>query len=156
MYVRDLVAGTTELESVASDGTLGNSSSTGVGISADGRWVSFSSFANNLVPGDTNDSFDVFLHDRQTGDTQLISQNSDEQLGDQSSFSSNVSADGRSVVFYSNATNLIPDDTQRAQRRVRAGHRRRDDRAGEHRRRRARGRRQHTRAGRPRVHREQP
>lgn len=111
VFVRDLVAGTTELESVASDGTIGNSSSTGVGISADGRWVSFSSFANNLVPGDTNDSFDVFLHDRQTGDTQLISQNSDEQLGDQSSFSSNVSADGRSVVFYSNATNLLPDDT---------------------------------------------
>jgi hypothetical protein len=111
VFVRDLVAGTTELESVASDGTIGNSSSTGVGISADGRWVAFSSFANNLVPGDTNDAFDVFLHDRQTGTTQLISQNSDEQLGDQSSFSSNVSADGRFVVFYSNATNLIADDT---------------------------------------------
>jgi Tol biopolymer transport system component len=111
VFVRDLVAGTTELESVSSDGTIGNSSSTGVGISADGRWVTFSSFANNLVPGDTNDSFDVFLHDRQTGTTQLVSQSSDEVIGDQPSFSSNVSADGRFVAFYSNATNLVTGDT---------------------------------------------
>jgi Tol biopolymer transport system component len=111
VFVRDLVAGTTELVSVDSNGIIGNSSSTATGISGDGRWVAFSSFANNLVPGDTNDSFDVFIHDRVTGSTQLVSQNTDGVIGDAPSSSPAVSGDGRYVAFWSSATNLVPDDT---------------------------------------------
>jgi Ca2+-binding RTX toxin-like protein len=111
VFVRDLVAGTTELVSMDSDGVIGNSSSTSTGISGDGRWVAFGSFANNLVPGDTNDSFDVFVHDRVSGTTQLVSQSTDGVLGDASSSSPTVNGDGRYVVYWSNSTNLVPDDT---------------------------------------------
>lgn len=110
VFVRDLVAGTTERASVTSSGVEGNSSSTAVGISPDGRWVAFSSFASNLVPNDTNDAFDVFLHDRQTGETELVSVSGDEVQGDAQSVSPTVSNDG-DVAFWSNATNLVPDDT---------------------------------------------
>jgi hypothetical protein len=51
--------------SVASDGTLGNDDLYSPSISADGRFVAFHSMASNLVPGDTNDWIDVFVHDRQ-------------------------------------------------------------------------------------------
>jgi hypothetical protein len=73
IFVRDLATGTTERVSVSSTGEQGNSSSTLASISAGGRFVAFSSFASNLVPGDTNDAFDVFIHDRQTGVTERVS-----------------------------------------------------------------------------------
>jgi Tol biopolymer transport system component len=110
-YVRDLVAGTTELVSTSSDGVVGNSSSTFVGISGDGRWVAFSSFANNLVDGDTNDAFDTFIHDRVTGTTQLVSQSTGGVIGDAQSTSPSVSGDGRFVAFWSDADNLVTGDT---------------------------------------------
>jgi Tol biopolymer transport system component len=75
VYVRDLVARTTELVSVSTGGAAANSSSyAGVGpINADGRLVAFFSLGSNLVPGDTNDTFDVFARDRATGTTELVS-----------------------------------------------------------------------------------
>jgi Tol biopolymer transport system component len=111
VFVRDLVAGTTERVSVSSTGEQGNSSSTSASISANGRYVAFSSFANNLVPDDTNDAFDVFLHDRVTGLTERVSVSADEVQGDAMSVSPSVSRSGRFVAFYSDATNLVPDDT---------------------------------------------
>jgi hypothetical protein len=59
-------AGTTTLVSVASDGTQGNDASVEPSISATGRFVAFTSFATNLVSGDTNDTGDIFIHDRQS------------------------------------------------------------------------------------------
>src|SRR5207249_314984 len=76
-FVRDMVAGTTILISVNSSGTgPGNSSSTYVVISANGRYVAFQSFASNLVAGDNNNASDVFVRDLQTGTTTLVSVNS--------------------------------------------------------------------------------
>ena len=65
-------AGTTTRVSVASDGTQGNSFSDNPDISADGRYVVFNSFASNLVSGDTNGYWDVFVRDRQTGTTTRV------------------------------------------------------------------------------------
>ena len=59
--------------SVSSTGEQGNSWSTFPSISADGRYVAFSSYASNLVPNDTNDVPDVFVHNRQTGITERVS-----------------------------------------------------------------------------------
>ena len=111
VFVRDRIAGTTEVVSVSSSGEPANSSSGGSAISPDGRWVAFSSFANNLVPGDANDQFDVFIHDRQTGLTEIVSVNNAGTQGDALSTQPSVSEDGRFVAFWSDATNLVPDDT---------------------------------------------
>jgi archaellum component FlaF (FlaF/FlaG flagellin family) len=111
VFVRDLVAGTTERVSLRTNGTQGNSSTTQTSISANGRWVAFSSFATNLVPGDTNGHFDVFIHDRQTGTTELVSVRSNEAQADAPSTSPSVSRDGELVAFQSTATNLVASDT---------------------------------------------
>jgi archaellum component FlaF (FlaF/FlaG flagellin family) len=111
IFVRDLAAGTTERVSVTSTGVQANSSSTAASISATGRYVVFSSFASNLVPGDTNGSFDSFIHDRQTGVTERVSVSSDEVQGDNTSVTPTVSRNGRFVAFWSIATNLVPGDT---------------------------------------------
>ena len=73
MFVRDRQTGTTTRVSLDSAGNQGNFSSSGPSISADGRYVAFRSFADNLVPGDTNDERDVFVRDRQTGTTTRVS-----------------------------------------------------------------------------------
>ena len=97
--------------SVASDGTQANSGSTVAAISADGRYVAFESLASNLVSGDTNSAFDVFVHDRQTGQTTRVSVAGDGTLGNANSFAPSLSADGRYVAFESAASNLVSDDT---------------------------------------------
>jgi Tol biopolymer transport system component len=61
-YRRDLLTGTTELMSVASDGSQANAPIVGLDISGDGRLVAFDTKANNLVPSDTDDVSDVFVH----------------------------------------------------------------------------------------------
>jgi len=103
--------GITTRVSVASDGTQGNGDSYWTSISADGRYVAFLSWASNLVPGDTNGSKDIFVHDRQTGQTTRVSVASDGTQGDWDSDRPSISADGRYVAFESVATNLVPDDT---------------------------------------------
>jgi Tol biopolymer transport system component len=68
VFVRDLLNGTTERVSLASNGTQGNDYSGGApGFSADGRYMMFESGASNLVPGDTNHRFDIFVRDRLGG-----------------------------------------------------------------------------------------
>jgi len=105
--------GQTTQVSVASDGTPGNANSTFVSksvISADGRYVTFESNANNLVSDDTNGIVDIFVHDRLTGKTNRISVASDGTQGYGYSYYSAISPDGRYVVFESGAENLVPDD----------------------------------------------
>ena len=111
VYVRDRMTGTTERVSVASDGTQGNKESLWPSISADGRYVVFYSNASNLVPWDTNGSYDVFLRDRVTGTTERTSVASDGAEGNKSSSWPAISADGRYVAFQSVATNLVPGDS---------------------------------------------
>jgi Tol biopolymer transport system component len=108
---RAILAGITTRVSVASDGTEGNSNSNTPAISADGRYVSFQSEANNLVPGDTNGAVDIFVHDRQTGQTSRVSLATDGTQGNWHSLFPSISADGRYVAFRSAANNLVPGDT---------------------------------------------
>jgi Tol biopolymer transport system component len=111
IFVHDRQTGETTRVSVATDGTQANSTSYYPSISADGRHVAFWSSASNLVLGDTNNDYDVFLHDRETGDTVRVSVADDGTEGDDMSWDPSVSADGRCVAFDSTATNLVPDDT---------------------------------------------
>jgi Tol biopolymer transport system component len=73
--------------------------------------VAFDSWADNLVSGDTNGTYDVFVHDRQTGDATRVSVASDGMQGNGSSESPAISADGRYVAFQSWASNLVSGDT---------------------------------------------
>jgi len=83
-------------------------------ISADGRFVAFESWASNLVPGDTNQTADVFVHDRRTGATTRVSVDSNGTEGNLDSYlgrTPSISSDGRYVVMSSDASNLVPGDT---------------------------------------------
>ena len=108
LFIRDRQTGTDELVSVDVDGNEGNGSSSGAAISADGRFVAFESSATNLVPGDTNADYDVFVRDRQTGTTERVSVGSTGNEGNGTSSRPAISADGRFVMFQSTATNLVP------------------------------------------------
>jgi subtilisin family serine protease/Tol biopolymer transport system component len=114
VFVRDRVTGTTERASVSSDGAA--ASGNAPAISADGRYVAFASFESYLVPGDTNNAADIFVHDRQTGATERVSVASDgsEAIGGASSSAPAISSDGRLVAFASSASNLVPGDTNNA------------------------------------------
>ena len=111
VFVRDRQTATTERVSVGSWGEQGNDHSDGWSISADGRYVAFSSFATNLVAGDTNNCSDGFIHDRQAGTTERVSVSTDGGEGNDNSWFTSISADGRYVAFESYATNLVPGDT---------------------------------------------
>jgi Tol biopolymer transport system component len=113
VFVRDRHTGTTERVSIGPGGGEGNSLSGiyGRSISADGRYVAFESFATNLVPGDTNGSSDIFVHDRQGGTTERVSVDSAGAQGNSGSGAFSISADGRYVTFDSNASNLVAGDT---------------------------------------------
>jgi Tol biopolymer transport system component len=111
IFVHDRQTGATELVSVSSNGGLGNGRSEWPSISADGRFVEFESLATNLVAVDTNDATDVFVHDRQTGITELVSLSSSGMQGNSDSTGGVISSDGHYVVFNSDATNLVEGDT---------------------------------------------
>jgi Tol biopolymer transport system component len=111
----------TERVSVNSSGEQGNSLSerpegTGRTISANGRYAAFLSHSSNLVPGDTNDTYDVFLRDRLEGETELISVATTGSQGNGISglFGITLTPDGRYVAFESRATSLVPGDTNAA------------------------------------------
>ena len=109
VFVHDRQTGQTTRVSVSSSATEGDNVSYGGPISADGRYVAFDSFATNLVPGDTNGTWDVFLHDRQTATTTRVSLG---QAGAQASGEApSISADGRFLAFFSTASNVVPNDT---------------------------------------------
>jgi Tol biopolymer transport system component len=111
IFLHDQLTGETTRVSVSSYGTQGNGTCSFYSISADGRYIVFDSFSSNLVPGDTNGTSDIFLHDRLTGITTLISVNNNGVQGNDGSLSPSISADGRFVTFWSWATNLVPGDT---------------------------------------------
>lgn len=110
IFIRDLVKQTTVRLSISSAGIEGDKASYWPFISSDGRYVTFTSEADNLVDSDTNDVGDVFLHDTKTGETRLISRAVDGTIGNDLSFWSSISSDGRYLVFMSSATNLVQSD----------------------------------------------
>jgi len=112
VFVHDRATGTTERVSLDSNGNQVNGYSTAPAISADGRFVAFESDAHRLVSGDTNPQ-DVFVRDRATGTTERVSLDSNGNQGNSYSLASAISADGRFVAFLSDASNLVPGDTNR-------------------------------------------
>lgn len=93
---------------VASDGAQPGSGNTlATDVSSDGRYVVFTSDAENLVANDTNSSADVFLRDTRTGTTERVSLGSTGNQGDLGGYGGLVSTDGRYVAFTSDSTNLI-------------------------------------------------
>jgi hypothetical protein len=111
VFVRDRQAGTTERVSVDSSGTQTDGACTTCAISSDGRYVAFASAGTNLVSGDTNGTFDVFLRDRTSATTERVSVSSYGTQGDAASLDPSLSADGNLVAFDSAATNLVAGDT---------------------------------------------
>jgi len=107
-------AGETNRVSISTAGVQANDYGTAPSISADGRFVAFTTDADNLVLGDTNGETDVFLHDRMTGETTRVSVSSLGEQADACSGAASLSSDGRFVVFHSEATNLVPNDTNRS------------------------------------------
>lgn len=111
VFVRDRQTNQTQRVSVSSGGGQANFGSGQPSLSADGRYVAFASLANDLVPGDTNGMMDVFVHDRWTGQTQRISQSMSAGPANGPSTEPMLSADGRHVAYASDASNLVPNDT---------------------------------------------
>ena len=111
IFVRDLSTNTTTRASVDSAGFQGNSDSLLPSISADGRFVAFTSFASNRLPGDTNNRDNIFVRDLSTNTTTRVSVDSAGNQGNSDSNNSAISADGRFVAFQSYASNLVPGDT---------------------------------------------
>jgi cysteine-rich repeat protein len=112
IFVHDRATGTTTRVSVGPGGTQGSGASFGPALSMDGRYVLFESEAPDLVPGDTNDMRDVFLHDRATGMTRRMGRADVQALG--MSFAGALSPDGHAIVFDSVDANLVPADTNNA------------------------------------------
>jgi Tol biopolymer transport system component len=115
VFVRDLQTGTTKLVSAARGGGTGNGASGAPAISAGGRFVSFASQASNLVAGDGNGVGDVFVRDLARGRTERVSIDShgrQQNAAVEAPFQqvSDVSGNGRYVVFDSDATNLVRQD----------------------------------------------
>ena len=100
--------------SKSSGGVQGKYNSIAPSISADGRYVAFQSYADNLVLGDNNFISDIFIHDNLLNLTNRVSINSLGQQAIESSLGStapSISADGRFIAFVSDATNLVAGDT---------------------------------------------
>ncbi len=122
VYVHDNVAGTTTMASVTSTGQAPNGNATFPRITPDGRYVAFASDASNLLPGATTTSSDgettavnqVYVHDNVTGTTTIASVSSAGAVGDTASavaYGPSISDNGQLVAFESDATNLVPGDT---------------------------------------------
>jgi PKD repeat protein len=112
IFVRDLVTSTTSRVSIRSNGNEANASNfASPAIDASGRYVVFYSSANNLVENDNNNAWDVFVHDRESRQTSLVSISANGQQGNASSFIPALSAGGHYVVFGSGAVNLVDDDS---------------------------------------------
>jgi hypothetical protein len=114
VFMLNISTGEIERVSVSSTGSEANGDSYNPDMSDDGRYVSFSSAATNLVPGDTNNMVDIFVRDRILGTTERVSVSSAGIVNNGATDSPEISNDGRFVVFSSAATNLVANDTNSA------------------------------------------
>ena len=110
IYLYNILTHLLEEISVASDGTPANDSSLSPDVSADGKRVVYTSSASNLVADAVSTSANVYLRDRSTGETRLITKGFDGSTSNGDSFHPAISADGEWIAFQSEASNLIPDD----------------------------------------------
>ncbi len=115
IFIRDLTTNTTSRVSISTTGQESNGTSfSSPDIDANGRYIVFYSAADNLVEGDDNAAWDVFLHDRELNETVRVSVNSDGEQANASSFVPAISAGGQYVVFGSGATNLATQDNNQS------------------------------------------
>jgi Tol biopolymer transport system component len=115
VYVHDRQTGQTTRVSVSSKGEEGNDTSQFPSISSDGRYVAFMSNASNLVTNDSNNFWDTFVHDRQTDETTRVSVSSEGVQGNHNSYIASISSNGRMVAFSSDASNLVPGDSNQSE-----------------------------------------
>ncbi|MBL8801983.1 MAG: hypothetical protein JNN27_08315 [Planctomycetes bacterium] len=120
-FVRDRLLGVTERVSVSSSGAQGAHPATFLqpferlqAISADGRFVAFSSLHNNLVPGDTNATYDIFVRDRANGTTERVSLGAGGVQSSGTCWQPAISADGRFVAFGGGGATLVANDFNNA------------------------------------------
>ncbi len=111
IFVYDSVQNLIERISVDDLGAQANAGSFFSDISNNGTLISFSSDASNLVSGDTNNTSDIFVHDRNTGITQKISTGTNGVESNAPSVFNSISSDGRFVAFDSHASNIVSNDT---------------------------------------------
>jgi hypothetical protein len=111
VFVHDLQSSQTSRVSINNSGQQGNQQSSGSRISDDGNFVVFSSFATNLVTGDTNNLPDIFVRDRAAGTTERVSLSSGGAQANDLCIYSDISGDGSRVAFSTAASNLVTGDT---------------------------------------------
>ena len=114
IFLYDDQTGTTTR--ISYDGTTqANGASIEPAINGDGRFTVFTSSASNLVANDANSISDIFLYDKQTSQLEAVSLLPDDTLGanDHSLGMASVSDDGRYIVFYSDATNLVDNNDKK-------------------------------------------
>jgi Tol biopolymer transport system component len=113
VFLRDRARNRTVRVSVGARGVQANGPSAGVTMSADGRWIAYSSGASNLVPADTNRMTDVFLYDRDKRRTTRVSVSKKGLQANGGSVAPALSPDGDWIAFHSGASNLVAGDTNR-------------------------------------------
>jgi len=111
IWARAWDSGYSEQIDVLGGGQMPNGSSGQPSVSHDARYVTFTSYASNLVANDNNFVPDVFERDRQSGTITRVSLSDTEVAPNSGSTQSSVSSDGRYVAFTSDATNLVTGDT---------------------------------------------
>jgi len=109
IFVRDMQSGTTTRVSVATDGTESDADSYAPSMSADGRYIAFTSDSDLLDPNDMNGFNDVFVHDMQTGTTTMVSIATDGTPTDFGAWDGVISADGQHVAFTTDTDWLTSD-----------------------------------------------
>jgi Tol biopolymer transport system component len=106
VFLRDTNLGTTTLVSRASNGTLGNGATTKPDLSADGRYLLFTSEATNFVANDDNNATDAFVRDLQTGTTRLVSKATDGGVANGTSIGVQLTDNGKEALVFSDAANI--------------------------------------------------
>lgn len=115
VFVRDMQSGQTYLVSANMNASAsGQGASRNASITPDGRFVVFESTASDLVPGDANNSSDVFVRDLVLGQTYRVSSNTSNAAGNAGSQNAVISNNGRYIAFDSDASDLVPGDTNNA------------------------------------------
>ncbi|GAB4275855.1 MAG: PD40 domain-containing protein [Candidatus Promineifilaceae bacterium] len=114
VFIYDRITDSIERVSVSSSGEQANGLSRDPSICGNGRYVSFSSDATNLVANDTNGKRDVFVHDMQSGETFVASVNSSGEQTNGKVHRSYLTFDCRYITYASDGTNIVPNDTNNA------------------------------------------
>jgi Tol biopolymer transport system component len=117
VFLRNLETWSIARVTQSPDGVQANNANLAYGgsisLSRDGRFVAFSSYASNLVPGDTNEKVDAFVRDTGLGTNERVSVGPGGEQGDGDSAGPTLSGDASRVAFFSDAANLVPGDGNR-------------------------------------------